>query len=55
VNRANEMGCISDGLYFSPDAHMQYAELYKIAACVTGLTGSTQPLSSAVEGAYMVL
>lgn len=38
VNRANEMGCISSGLYFYPDAPMQYAELYKIATCVTGLS-----------------
>jgi S-layer homology domain len=41
INRATEMGCANDGMYFRPSATSSRGETFKIASCVAGLDEPT--------------
>lgn len=50
VNRANEIGCISDASYFRPNASSSRGEAFKVAVICAGLDVSVTPPSTGGTG-----
>ncbi|PID84389.1 hypothetical protein CSB09_01090 [Candidatus Gracilibacteria bacterium] len=61
INRANELGCARDAMYFRPNASTSRGETFKIASCAAGLnigggtgTGGTTPTPGDTTGSLDV-